>query len=137
MIGIDGLREEVERPFLHRGDGILDAAVGGHHDHRRIGIELLRRPQHAEAVAIGQPQVGQDYRRILLEHADGFGLIARLEHGMALTLEGMPEHRPERILVFDDEDLSGGSHSGAGQRSQPGGTPAFRASSSMSTSCFL
>ena len=59
MIGIDRLGEEVERAFLHRRDGVLDAAERGHDDDRQLGIELLRRAQHAEAVAVGQPQIGQ------------------------------------------------------------------------------
>ena len=59
VIGIDRLGEEVERAFLHRRHGVLDAAEGGHDDDRQLGIELLGGAQHAEAVAFGQPQVGQ------------------------------------------------------------------------------
>ena len=68
----------------------------------------------------------------------GLRLIARLEHGMALALQGVPQHRPQRVLVFDDENLGRcGAHADGDQRSQPGGTPALRASSSMSAICFL
>ena len=137
MIGIDGLGEEIERALLHRRDRILDAAVGGHHDHRRVGVELLRRAQHAEAIAFGKAQVREHDGRALLEHAHGLGLIARFEHGMPLPLERVPEHRTQRVLVFDDQNLGGSGHAGGGQRSQPGGTPALRASSSMSAICFL
>jgi hypothetical protein len=58
---------------------------------------------------------------------------------MTLPLERVPEHRTQRVLVLDDQDLSGSSQTRtiAGQRSQPGGTPALRASSSMSSICFL
>ena len=59
MIGIDRLGEEVERAFLHRRDRVLDAAERGHHDDRQLRIDVLRRAQHAEAVAFGQPQIGQ------------------------------------------------------------------------------
>ena len=59
MIRIDRLGQEVERAFLHRGDRVLDAAERRHDDDRQLGIELLRRAQHAEAVALGQPQVRQ------------------------------------------------------------------------------
>jgi len=31
---------------------------------------------------------------------------------MSLPLERVPEHRTQRVLVFDDEDLSGSGHSG-------------------------
>ena len=65
-------------------------------------------------------------------------LIPRLEHGMTLALQRVPQHRPQGVLVFDDENLSGGGHSdGSFYRSQPGGTPAFRASSSVSEIAFL
>ena len=68
-------------------------------------------------------------------------LIAGFEHGVALSLERVPQHRTQRVLVFYDENLGGSSHSGrskrCGQRSQPGGTPALRASSSISAICFL
>ena len=64
MIGIDRLGEKVERALLHRRHGILDAAVRGHHDHRDVGVDLLRRAQHAEAVAFRKPQVGEHERRL-------------------------------------------------------------------------
>jgi hypothetical protein len=41
----------------------------------------------------------------------------------------MPQHRPQRVLVLDEQDL-------IGQRIQPGGTLALRASSSMSEIAF-
>ena len=137
VIGIDGLGEKIERAFFHRGDGILDAPVRRHDDHRDVGVELLRRAQHAEPIALGEPQVREHDGRALLEHPHGLGLIARLEHGMSLPLERVPEHRTQRVLVFDDQNLGGSGHSGGSQRSQPGGTPALRASSSMSAICFL
>jgi hypothetical protein len=48
---------------------------------------------------------------------------------MPLPLERVAEHGSQRVFVFDDEDLCGCGHSGGSQRNQPGGTPAFRASS--------
>ena len=66
------------------------------------------------------------------------GLIARLEDGVALPLQRVPEHRAQRVLVLDDENLGGSGTRGPGrQRSQPGGTPAWRASSSMSAIGFF
>ena len=56
VIGIDGLGQEVHRPFLHRRHRVLDAAVGGHDDDLQLGVELLGRAQHAEAVAVRQLQ---------------------------------------------------------------------------------
>ncbi len=138
MVGIDGLREEVHRPLLHRDHGIFNAPVGGHDDDGDVGIDVLGGAQHAEPVAVGQAQIGQDNGGLgLLEMPDGFRLVARLDNGMALALQRQAQHRPERVFVLDEKDLRGRGHREAAQRSQPGGTPALRASSSMSAICFL
>ena len=87
MIGIDRLGEEVDRAFLHRGDGVLDAAVGGHHDDRHVGVDSFGGAEHAEAVALRQPQIRQHERGLrLLQQPHGLGLVARLEDGVALPL---------------------------------------------------
>src|SRR5205085_6096876 len=86
---------------------------------------------HAEAVPGGQPQIREDHRRLhRLQHAHGLRLIAGFEDDVLLPLQRVPEHRAQRVLVLDDENLGG-------QRIQPGGTPALRASSSMSAICLL
>ena len=109
VIGFDGLGQKIHRPFAHRGDSVLDASVRSHHDDGQIGVEFLRRAQDAEAIANGQLEIGQDDDRAgPPKLANGLGLIARLEHGMAVRLEGVPEHRPKRVFVFDDEDGEGG-----------------------------
>ena len=129
MIGIDRLGEKVHRAGLHRLHGVLDAAERGHDDDRQLRIEVLGHREYAEPVTGRESKIGQHRRRrILSEPSDGLRLIARFDDGVALRFERQPQHRPKRVLVFDEED--GGS--GASQRSQPGGTPALRASSSMS-----
>ena len=70
----------------------------------------------------------------------GFRLIARLDDGVPLPLERMPQHRSQRVFVFDEENLGRGRHARARvrrQRIQPGGTLALRASSSISTIAFF
>ena len=105
MIGIDGLGEKVHRPFLHRRDRVLDAAVRRHDDDLQLGIELLGRAQHAQAVARRKLQIGQNDRRTRLPHVlDCFGFVARFENDVCLPFERMPEHRPERVLVFDEKN---------------------------------
>ena len=59
MLRIDRLRQEVHRPFLHCRHGVLNAGIGRHDDHLQLGIDLLCRAQHAEAIPRGQLQVGQ------------------------------------------------------------------------------
>ena len=129
MIGIDGLGEEVEGAVLHRLDGVLDAAVRGHHDHGQLGVELLGGAQHAHAVALGQAQIRQHERGLgIAQRGDRFGLVASLDDVMALRLERELQHRAQRVFVFDEKDRGALTRPG---RSQPGGTPARRASSSM------
>jgi hypothetical protein len=102
MIRLDRLREEVERALLHGRHGVLNAAVSGHHDHRKLGVELLGRTQHAEPVAGRQLEIAQDNRGAgRAKGADGLGFIARLNDHVALRLERMAQHRPQRVLVFD------------------------------------
>ena len=111
MIGLDRFRQEIHRPFTHRRHRVLDAAVRGHHDDRQIGIELLRGAEDAKAIANGQLEIGQDDDGAgLTELANGLGLVARLEHGMAVRLEGVPEHGPEGISIFDYEYGERGGH---------------------------
>ena len=101
MVGIDGLGEKIERAFLHRRDGVLNAAVGGHHDDRQLRIQLLRGAKHAEAVALREPEIGHDDSRPLLQRQNGFGLIARFDDGVPLAFDGQAQHRAEGVFVFD------------------------------------
>ena len=108
MIGIHRLGEEIHRAFLHRRHRVLDAAVGRHHDDRQLRIELLGRAQHAEAVAVGQLQVGQhDGRPCLLQLLYGRRLVHGLDDRVPLLLERVAQHRPQRIFVFDEKDGRG------------------------------
>src|SRR5688572_1668638 len=105
VIRIDRLGEEVRGALTHGPDGILNAAVGGHHDHRQLGIELLGGTQDAEAIADGQLEVGEDDGGTRLpDLVHGLGLVARLEDDVSLRLEGVAQHLPQRILVFDEEN---------------------------------
>ena len=105
MVGIDGLGEKVERAFLDGFDGVLNRAVRGHHDNRQLGIQLLGGAQHAEAVALGEPQVRQDDARARrAQRPDGFGLVARFDHAVAVGLQRQAQHGAQRVLVFDDQN---------------------------------
>ena len=49
LLEVERLLEVVERPELHRLDGALDGAVGGHDDHRDGGVELADPPEQVDA----------------------------------------------------------------------------------------
>jgi hypothetical protein len=66
VVGIDRLGEKIERAFLHRGDRVGNIREGGHQDDRQLRVDLLGGAQHAEAVAVGQPQIGQDDCRVVV-----------------------------------------------------------------------
>ncbi len=84
--------------------GVLDAAVGGHHDHLQIRVELLGGAQHAEAVAVRELEIGEHHGGPRLAHLlDGLALVARFHHGVPLRFERMAQHRAERVLVLDEE----------------------------------
>ena len=96
--------------------------------------------KHAHAVAFRQPQIRQDERGLgVAQRGHRFVLVARFDHDVALGLERELEHRAQRVLVFDEEDRRrrcGGSRAHAAGRSQPAGTPARRASSSIAVIAF-
>jgi hypothetical protein len=103
VIGIDRLGEEIERAFLHRGNGILNAAERGHHDDRQLRIEVLRGAEHAESVAFGEPEVSQHHAELRgLQGGGRFGLITRFDDGVPLRLERVAQHHTQRIFVLDD-----------------------------------
>ena len=105
MIGIHRLGQKIERAFFHRRHGVLDAAECGHDDDGQLGVELLGCAQDAEAVAFGQPKVGQDDGRTSgAQRGFGFGLVAGLEDAVALRFERKAQHRAEGILVFDEQN---------------------------------
>ena len=116
VVGVDRLHQEVGGTFLHRAHGLLDRAEGRHHDDGRLGVGVPRGREHVEAAAGRQPQVGQDH-----EIAEGLQAPARLVRVAGLVdlvaarLERLPQHRAERLLVLDDQDLG---HGDAGRSAQ-------------------
>jgi hypothetical protein len=92
----------VGAPGLHRCHGILNAAKGGHYNHRQLGIEVLGCLEHSKSIAGRQAQVGQhDGRRRLSQTFDRLALIARFDDLMALRLERVAHHHAQRVLIFD------------------------------------
>ncbi len=107
VVGIDRLGEEVERALAHRPHDVGDRAVGGQQDDGHLRVAGLGGPQHAEPVAARQLQIGEDQRRtVALQHLDGVRLVRRLEDAMTGDLEREPQHLPQRIAVFDQQDLA-------------------------------
>ena len=59
-LGADRLDEEIDRAGAHRGHDIVDAAMGGLHDHRHVDRSLAQFRQDAETVQIRHHQIEDD-----------------------------------------------------------------------------
>ncbi len=57
---VERLEEIVERPQLHRFDGSLRGAVGGHHDDRHLAVEFAKAAEGFEAVHAAHAHVHDD-----------------------------------------------------------------------------
>ena len=81
------LHEEVLGARVHRRDHIVDAAMGGLHDHRNIEAGIADLGQHAQAVEAGHHEVEHD-------GIDGLGFrrgqkrdgrVAAVDHGRCIA----------------------------------------------------
>jgi hypothetical protein len=66
----------------------------------RLGEEVQRALAHRRQFQVGE----DDGRTRLPQLPDGFRLVAGLENLVPLGLERVPQHRPERVLVLDQEN---------------------------------
>ena len=106
VVGVDGLGEKVERALADCTNRVGDAAIRREQDHRHVGIDLTRGPQHTKAVTPRQLEVGQDERRSMtLQELGGIGLVSCLEHTMPSRLQREAEHLTERVTVLDEQDV--------------------------------
>jgi len=105
VIDVERLLDEIEGAELHRLDRVLDRAERGHHDHRTLGIALLRLFQHGDAVGAGKAQIGDHGEVAAAAGEPAHGLAAgRGEVGFQpFRLDGFLEHQRQRLLVLDDE----------------------------------
>ena len=102
----DRLREVVERAGLERGDRVLGAAVGGDHGDRDVEPLLVDVLDDAQALAVGQPHVGEaQVERLLVEEADRLGDRLRSRRVEPHPRERELEQLEEVGLVVDDEHL--------------------------------
>jgi hypothetical protein len=125
QVGVDRLAQEVRRARLHRGDGRLHGAEARQHDDRQPGIRRRSRREDRETVRPGELQVGENEAVAAAGLQPPDGLVTGRDglHAVALPLEGLRQHRAERLPVLDEQDL--GRHGAAGS-----GVPRARVASS-------
>ena len=106
VVRVHRLLEEVVRAVLHRLHGLVYRAVGGHEDDGHIGVGRLRGAQHVEARAVRHPQVGEDEAEGLArERLRGGARVLGLGDRVAGALQRQPQHAPQALLVFDEQDV--------------------------------
>ena len=110
-LGREGLLHEVDGPGPHRLHRRGDAAVGGHHQHRGLRVELAEPAHHLEAVHRHHAEVGHHHvglaplvgRQRLGAAADAAHLVAEprqgedhaVAHGVAVVGHQDPGHHGE------------------------------------------
>ena len=110
-LGAHRLDDEIDGARAHGGDHIVDAAVGGLHDHRHGEARLADARQHAEAVEIGHHEVEHDRvdaRAVGAGEQRRRGVAAVDDHRLVAcardhALQQPPLHR----IVVDDENPLG------------------------------
>ena len=117
MIGVNGLLEEVVGAVLHGLHGLVDGAVGGHHDDGHFGVGGAGGAQHVHAGAVGHAQVGEDEAEGGAgDVGGGLSGVGRLGHAVAGMLQRQTQHAPEAVLVFDEKDVRHKRREVRGQR---------------------
>ncbi len=104
MVGIDRLRNEVERPPFHRSHRVLHGPVRGHHDHGQIRVGFARRGQNRVAVFPRKAEIGDDRGEPPRgERRDRLGPVRRFRDLEPLRFEGRTKHRSKGVAVLDEE----------------------------------
>ena len=101
-----GLDQVVLRPRVQGLDHRLDAAVGGHEEHGRVGRSLGELGRQGDPILGREPQIDQRHRVVTLGDR-GDGRLRGLEpaHLVTLLLQVAHEVPAQGLLVLDDQDL--------------------------------
>ena len=107
-LGADRLDHEVGRARAHGRDHIVDAAMGGLHDHRDRQARRAHLAEHAEPVEIGHHEVEHDRidARVLGAGEQRGRRIAALGHDrlVARARDHVFQEPPLHRIVIDDEN---------------------------------
>ncbi|MNS70176.1 hypothetical protein D3C72_1035170 [compost metagenome] len=145
LVERDRLGDVVERAGLERIDGIVGAAVGGDHGHRRALGRGRQLPHNLDAQPVAQPHVGQHQAVAALRQPQPrLGQRAGHHHVVTHAAQRDVQQLAQVGLVVDDEYRIGNGRSGGhgvgvglrGRRIRPGrpGRPVrHRASRSASS----
>ena len=126
-----GLRQVILGAALHRLHRGFDAAVPGHHDHRRRGDPSPGFPQHLHAVLARQPEIGHHHvEPFAVEPPDRFDPVVGPGDGESRPLQRVRHREAEAGVVLYDQDpfpfTVHGPLPAQGQREERCGTPSPR-----------
>ena len=111
MVGIDRFLQVVVGARLHGADGVAYRPVGGHQDHRHLGVGALRRCQDLVTGGPRQAQVGEDHGvAVAPDLLHGGPSVRRLFDAEPFGLEGLLQDGAQALLVLHQEDPVGGLH---------------------------
>src|SRR5262245_28032119 len=106
-----GLDEIVIGPRLEGLDRVLNRGVGGDHEHKQFGVNLLEAFQELDAVPVGEPHVAdRDGEIALADEVQRLGNGGRLSDEKAFADQKLAERVSDNLLVFDDQDVAGILH---------------------------
>ena len=104
FVVLEGLRNVVERPALHRRDGVLHRRVRRHHDDRQLVIQLLERFERGHAVDAGHHHVDDGgVERDVSGQLDAFLAAGGEPHGIPLALQqGFEDLAHDFFVVYNE-----------------------------------
>lgn len=111
-VEVDGLLERERDAFAKGALGDARVGMGGDEDHRHVADAsiLLEHLGELDAVDVGHHVVGDDEPdRGSLEDVERLERVPRGVHAVAMLLEEAAEHRAQREIVIDYQDVHGGA----------------------------
>jgi hypothetical protein len=107
LVLLERLGQVVVRALADRLDRGVDRAVGGHDDHRAIGVHTARRRQQLEPVDLGHAQVGDDGVEAIARRRQPLHRLGarRQRHGVVAAIgEPVGDGARHLQIVVDDQN---------------------------------
>src|SRR2546428_121787 len=105
LVEVEGLRQVVVGPTLHRLDRGVHRPVGRHHDHGGVGAQLAEPRQHGEAVHARHPHVEKDeVERLGLEGLERAGAVLHRRDLVPRPPEPLLEDPAQAVFVVGEQD---------------------------------
>ena len=106
LVDVEGLGQVFESAALEGRHGGIEVGIGGHDDHRQLGMALLHMAQQVEAVAARHADVRHQHLRLLAAVERRQRVVGGAEgfRGNVLPAERLFQHPADGAVVVDDPD---------------------------------